>query len=139
MHNGKTTRHTPSSVQHNAKMGSENLTYEKVKFLTSWVVGVVIVPDATCFNDRMKKPIRASDVGAFLYCRRAWWLAFKGVKVQDKEIMRLGRKTHDTFAGRVEKVEVTSHLAKRQTRIGKILLYVAAVLLLVFLILWLRR
>jgi hypothetical protein len=43
----------------------------------------------------MKKPIRASDVGAFLYCHRAWWLAFKGVKVQDKEIMKQGRQTHD--------------------------------------------
>jgi hypothetical protein len=56
--------------------------------------------------------------------------------VLDKEIMKQGRETHDAFAGRVEKVEGTKQLTKRQTQTGKILLYVA-VLLLIFLVLWL--
>jgi hypothetical protein len=61
------------------------------------------------------------------------------VKVQDKEIMRQGRETHDAFALRVEKADVTSQNAKQQTQTGKILLYVAGVLLLIFIILWLTR
>jgi hypothetical protein len=49
--------------------------------------------------------------------------------------MKQGRETHDAVALRVEKAEITSQLARRQTQTGKILLCVAGALLLMFLVL----
>ena len=43
----------------------------------------------------MKKgTIRASDIGVFQYCRRAWWYTLHGVESANQEGLELGERYH---------------------------------------------
>jgi hypothetical protein len=40
------------------------------------------------------KTINASDLGAFLYCRRAWWYQKQGTESENQAIMAAGTRHH---------------------------------------------
>lgn len=41
------------------------------------------------------KTIRASEIGAFLYCRRAWWYTRQGVPSENQASLAGGRRLHE--------------------------------------------
>jgi hypothetical protein len=45
------------------------------------------------------KTINASDLGAYLYCQRAWWYRKKGIKSSNQDAMAAGSE-HHTLHGR---------------------------------------
>ena len=42
----------------------------------------------------LMKPIRASDIGTYLYCRRAWWYRLNGQESINQAEMALGTDLH---------------------------------------------
>jgi CRISPR/Cas system-associated exonuclease Cas4 (RecB family) len=40
------------------------------------------------------KPIRASEIGSYLYCRRAWWLRQQGAESTSQAEMAAGTELH---------------------------------------------
>jgi CRISPR/Cas system-associated exonuclease Cas4 (RecB family) len=40
------------------------------------------------------KPIRASEIGSYLYCRRAWWLRQQGFEPGNQAEMAAGSELH---------------------------------------------
>jgi hypothetical protein len=40
------------------------------------------------------KPIRASDIGSYLYCRRAWWYRLNGQESANQAEMAAGTELH---------------------------------------------
>lgn len=49
----------------------------------------------------MKKTINASDLGTFLYCRRAWWYRKQGAESANQEAMSAGTSYHSGHGRRV--------------------------------------
>lgn len=42
----------------------------------------------------MASIIRASEVGAYLYCRRAWWYRKQGVEAENQDELAAGTELH---------------------------------------------
>ncbi len=40
------------------------------------------------------RPIRASDIGSYLYCRRAWWYRLNGIESSNQAEMAAGTDLH---------------------------------------------
>jgi len=40
------------------------------------------------------KPIRASEIGSYLYCRRAWWYRLNGLESSNHAEMAAGTELH---------------------------------------------
>lgn len=69
--------------------------------------------------------IRSSDIGAYLYCRRAWWYRKQGVESANQTELAAGTELHVRHGRQV--------LASSITRTaGLILLMVALVLLVAY-------
>jgi hypothetical protein len=41
------------------------------------------------------KTIRASEIGSFLYCRRAWWYGRQGYEPENQASLAGGRRLHE--------------------------------------------
>jgi len=66
--------------------------------------------------------IRSSDIGTYLYCRRAWWYKLQGVESANQAELAAGTELHVKHGRQV--------LASSITRtIGLILLMIALVML----------
>ena len=69
--------------------------------------------------------IRASDIGTYLYCRRAWWYRKQGVQSANQAELATGTELHRKHGRQV--------LASSLTRtIGLILLMIALVMLVAY-------
>lgn len=69
------------------------------------------------------KVIRSSDIGSYLFCRRAWWYAQNGEKSDNQAEMLAGTKLHERHGRRV--------VAAGLTRTVAVILMLVAVVLLV--------
>lgn len=68
--------------------------------------------------------VRASDIGMWAYCQRAWWLAqVQGVAHQDPARLQYGAQAHAAHGARVRQAQALQ-------RVGLIILAVATLLLL---------
>ena len=66
--------------------------------------------------------IRSSDIGNYLYCRRAWWYRKQGVESENQTEMSSGTEIHRQHGRKV--------LAATLNRsIGMVLLFIALILL----------
>lgn len=66
--------------------------------------------------------IRSSDIGNYLYCRRAWWYKKQGVESENQAEMATGTELHRQHGRKV----LASTLART---VGLILLMLALILL----------
>ena len=51
---------------------------------------------------RGKRTIRASEIGAYMYCRRAWWYQRQGFKPMNQEALDAGSDFHTASAGKTQ-------------------------------------
>ena len=69
--------------------------------------------------------IRSSDIGTYLYCRRAWWYKKQGVESENQAELAAGTELHQKHGRQV--------LASNLTRtLGLILLMVALIMLVAY-------
>ncbi len=69
--------------------------------------------------------IRSSDIGTYLYCRRAWWYKKQGVESENQAEMETGSELHRQHGRKV----LASSLART---VGLILLMLALILLVAY-------
>ena len=68
------------------------------------------------------RPIRASEIGTYLYCHRAWWYRLKGTQSQNTTELEAGSALHRRHGRKV--------FAARLLRIVAVILLLAALTLL---------
>ena len=69
--------------------------------------------------------IRSSDIGSYLYCRRAWWYRKQGIESENKAELIAGTELHHKHGRQV--------LASNLTRaLGFILLMIAVIILVAY-------
>ena len=69
--------------------------------------------------------IRSSDIGSYLYCRRAWWYRKQGIESENKVELTAGTELHQKHGRQV--------LASNLTRaLGFVLLMVAIIILVAY-------
>jgi CRISPR/Cas system-associated exonuclease Cas4 (RecB family) len=69
------------------------------------------------------RPIRSSEIGSYLYCRRSWWYRKNGTPSENQSELAAGTELHRKHGRQV--------LASLLTRTVGLILLVAALLLLV--------
>lgn len=75
---------------------------------------------------RMSSVIRASDIGSYLYCRRAWWYRKQGLKSENQAELATGTELHRQHGRKV----IAAGLLRT---LGWILLLAALIALVAFL------
>jgi CRISPR/Cas system-associated exonuclease Cas4 (RecB family) len=48
-----------------------------------------------------KRTINASEIGAFLYCQRAWWYRRQGIEPENLEALAGGTRLHNEHSRKV--------------------------------------
>lgn len=51
-----------------------------------------------------KRTVRASEIGAFIYCQRAWWYQRQGYEPINRSELAAGSEFHSAHAGRERSV-----------------------------------
>jgi hypothetical protein len=75
--------------------------------------------------------VSASDIGAWAFCQRAWWLAHvKNIPHQNPRVLQKGEATHVAHGRAVVR-------AYRLRNAGLVLLVVGLILAIIILLLWL--
>lgn len=72
--------------------------------------------------------IRASELGEYVYCARAWWLRrVQGVASSNTAALRSGQQAHDRHGATVAAVQTQRRLALLLAGLALLLLLAAAV------------
>ncbi len=69
--------------------------------------------------------IRSSDIGSYLYCRRAWWYRKQGIESENKAELAIGTELHQKHGRQV----MASTLNRT---LGFILLMIAIILVVAY-------
>ena len=69
--------------------------------------------------------IRASEIGRWIYCQRAWWLSKEGYRNRNTAALRSGLDAHQQHARQVAGAHRTHQLALVFLALGVLLLFVA--------------
>jgi CRISPR/Cas system-associated exonuclease Cas4 (RecB family) len=48
----------------------------------------------------MPRVIRASEIGEYLFCKRAWWLRAQGMESENRKALEAGSAEHEALARR---------------------------------------
>jgi hypothetical protein len=48
-----------------------------------------------------EKIIRASEIGEYIFCKRAWWLRLQGIVPSNRRALEAGTAAHEEHARRV--------------------------------------
>lgn len=72
------------------------------------------------------RPIRSSEIGNYLYCRRAWWYRKTGIPSENQTELAAGTDLHRQHGRKVLAASLTRSL-------GLILLLIATLLLVAYL------
>ena len=48
-----------------------------------------------------QRVIRASEIGEYLFCKRAWWLRTQGIESENRKALDAGTAEHEDLARRV--------------------------------------
>jgi hypothetical protein len=51
-----------------------------------------------------KRTVRASEIGTFIYCERAWWYQRQGIEPINRSELAAGSEFHSAHAGRARSV-----------------------------------
>jgi CRISPR/Cas system-associated exonuclease Cas4 (RecB family) len=78
------------------------------------------------------RTLRASELGAYLYCKRAWWYRSQGVEPQNQRELADGNSYHEQHGRKILALDV-------QRLIAWLLLAAAVILLVVWLTLLFLR
>lgn len=70
------------------------------------------------------RTIKASELGSFLYCKRAWWYQLQGEVSANQEQMDAGAEAHQSHARRVKFVPLLILAAFILIAIALVLLWV---------------
>ena len=73
------------------------------------------------------RAIRASDIGQWSYCQRAWWLAEQGYDNENSAALQIGSQAHEQHARQVAVAHRSRTLARWLVLLG-LLILVAVVL-----------
>ena len=76
-----------------------------------------------CYLDKPMKTIRASEVGSYLFCARAWWYHRQGLQSSNQAEMTAGTELHRQHGRTI--------IASGLTRTLALILLLAALVLLV--------
>jgi hypothetical protein len=55
--------------------------------------------------------LKASEIGSFVYCRRAWWYQRQGVATQNVTELANGRRLHDRHGWQVQSAGLLQRVA----------------------------
>ena len=76
-----------------------------------------------------KKYVSASEIGEFVYCKRAWWLRFNGFTTTPSPAMTQGTAKHNLLI-----TELETH--RQKSMVATVIVGIGAVLLLVSVVFW---
>ena len=60
---------------------------------------------------RGKRTVRASEIGSFIYCQRAWWYQRRGFEPINRNELAAGSEFHNTHASKARSVILIRILA----------------------------
>jgi len=58
-----------------------------------------------------KRTVRASEIGTFIYCQRAWWYQRQGFEPINRSELAAGSEFHSAHAGRARSVILMRFIA----------------------------
>ncbi len=71
-----------------------------------------------------QKVINASEIGNYIYCRRSWWYAMRGIPSESQRSLAEGTVTHQKIGRQIRQAKLV-----RRVLIALLILLIAALLI----------